>query len=73
MELAKLQRNGHHGGVLHNYGPANLIGTIHIEVSDTLPAKDMDSVRDTVQTKMKELYSDYDFYIQNDIAYNLYK
>lgn len=143
--------NGAYDLILHNYGPSNLIGTVHIEVSDNLPvkriheisrqiqaevfmeygiimtvgiyasnnsdefsvelrkcitenilvmefingfhglyvdkehriinfdvvvdfnAKNPETLCDSVQNKMKELYPDYEFYIQSDYSYNLYK
>lgn len=41
---------------LHSYGPNKLVGSIHIEIDDTLTANEIDELSRTIQTNIYEKY-----------------
>lgn len=43
--------------ILHNYGPNNAIGSIHVEVSDTLTAREIHLLSKAIQRVVYEKYS----------------
>ncbi len=43
--------------ILHNYGPDKFIGSIHVEVKDTLTAKDIDRITRKVHDKVLEKHN----------------
>lgn len=57
-DVAKIE--GVHGAydlLLHNYGPEEMVGSVHIEVIDTLSASDIYTITKNIQHKIREKYN----------------
>ncbi|MDN5552741.1 cation diffusion facilitator family transporter [Prevotella sp.] len=43
--------------LLHNYGPEEMVGSVHIEVEDTMSASDIYNITKNIQHKIREKYN----------------
>ena len=49
--------NGAYDLLLHNYGPEKMVGSVHIEIADTLSASEIYMITKNVQRKIREKYN----------------
>ena len=58
MDVAAIQGvNGAYDLLLHNYGPEKMVGSVHIEIPDTLSASEIYTITKNVQRKIREKYN----------------
>ncbi len=58
LDVASIEGvNGAYDLLLHNYGPEKMVGSVHIEIADTLSASEIYMITKNVQRKIREKYN----------------
>ena len=58
LDVASIEGvNGAYDLLLHNYGPEKMVGSVHIEIADTLSASEIYTITKNVQRKIREKYN----------------